>query len=236
MAVVVLVLLCAAAAEAQPIVQWTFEVSHPFGGGGGNWLTNVAAEVGVGTASAFHSAGNRGAISPFGNGSAHSLSTSNWAAGDFYQFWLSTSGYSNLNVSFDVTSSSAAPGRDYLEYSTDGGANFTVVGGTNTILINGSPNPAWNSTTYNPVYTSSYDLSSISALNNASSVHFRVVDLSTISASGGTVNPGAPELIDNFTVSVVPEPRGLLVWMVAILCAQKWRRRFGRSSAKRTLV
>src|SRR5262245_42969857 len=115
-AIVALVLSCAAAATAQTIVQWTFEVSQPFGGAGGNWLTNIAAEVGVGTASAFHSAGNRGAISPVGNGSAHSLSTSNWSVGDFYQFWLSTAGYSSIGVSFDVTSLNVGPGRDYLEY------------------------------------------------------------------------------------------------------------------------
>jgi len=224
----VLAFICAGTSEAQPIVQWTFEVSQPFGGAGGNWLTNIAAEVGVGTASAFHSAGNRGAISPVGNGSAHSLSTSNWSVGDFYQFWLSTVGYSSIGVSFDVTSLNVGPGRDYLAYSTDG-INFTVLGGTNTILVNGSPNPAWNSATNSPLYTVTYDLSSINALNNSSSVYFRVADSSTISANGGTVSPGAPERIDNFTVSVVPEPNGLLVLLIAAV-GWAWKLRRARSS------
>jgi hypothetical protein len=209
-----LVYLLPLASHAQAIAQWTFETSQPFGGGGGNWFTNVAAEVGVGTGSAYHSAGNRGATTPAGNGSAHSLSTSNWVVGDFYQFTLSTVGYSGLRVSFDITSSNTGPGAGLLQYSTDG-ASFTGFGSGYAILANASPNPVWNSSTYNPVYTVSYDLSSVPELDNAVRVYFRLVDTSTTSANGGIVGATGTERVDNFTVAVVPEPQGLLV--IAVL-------------------
>lgn len=198
-------------AGAQVIAQWTFETSKPFGGASGHWFTNIQAEAGIGTASIFHNTQGFVAYSPVGNGSAHSLTSSNWSVGDFYQFWLSTSGYSSLQFSVDVISGSAGPGRFMLQYSTDG-VNFTSIGSTNTILSSGNPIfSSWSSSTYNSIYTSTFDLSSITALNNSPVAVFRLYDPSTVSASGGTVSGGSPEFIDNVTVSV-PEPQMLAVF------------------------
>jgi hypothetical protein len=114
LAIAVVGLICSA--RAQTVAQWTFETSQPFGGASGNWFTNIQAEVGGGTASIFHNTQGFVAYSPAGNGSVHSLTSSNWSVGDFYQFSLSTSGYSQIHVSLDVTSGSAGPGR-YLRPS-----------------------------------------------------------------------------------------------------------------------
>src|SRR5437899_2621878 len=89
-------------ARSQTIAQWTFETSQPRGGYVNHWFTNIQSEVGSGVASIFHGAIVAGVYSPVGNGSAYSLTTSNWAVGDFYQFSLSASGHSHLSVSFDI--------------------------------------------------------------------------------------------------------------------------------------
>jgi hypothetical protein len=201
--------LIAVPAQAQLIVQWTFETSQPLGGATGHWFTNISAEVGTGTASLFHQTQGFGVINVYGNGSMHCLSSSNWNVGDFYQFALSTSGSSHIGVSFDITSGSTGPGKYLLEYSTDG-VNFTIFGGTNSIVGSTNPFPSWSPSTYNPIYTSTFDLSAVTALNNASLVVFRLVDPSTVSANGGIVNGGTPEVVDNFTV-FVPEPGTLWV-------------------------
>jgi hypothetical protein len=214
-------------AQAQILAQWTFETSQPLGGASGNWFTNIQAELGSGTASVFHDTQGFVAYSPTGNGSAHSLTTSNWSVGDFYQFSLSTSGYSHIGVSVDVTSGSTGPGRFVLEYSTDG-VNFTSIGSTNTILGSGNPIfSSWSSSSYNPSYTSTFDLSSVPALNNSPVVVFRLLDPSMVSANGGTVSGGSPEFIDNFTVSV-PEPQTLWIFALVSLCAVRYRRSVSR--------
>ncbi|MDB6125108.1 MAG: hypothetical protein JWQ71_4101 [Pedosphaera sp.] len=57
-----------------------------------------------------------------------------------------------------------------------------------------------------------YDLSSITALDNASSIYFRLIDQATTSISGATVGTGGTDRVDNFTVftvTPVPEPSTL---------------------------
>src|SRR5262245_50023603 len=93
------------------IASWTFETSMPTGTpGAGVWITNIASEVGSGIASGLHV----GAVTysnPAGNGSAQSFSANAWAVNDYFQFVVSTIGYSGLGVSFDQTSSATGPGR-----------------------------------------------------------------------------------------------------------------------------
>jgi hypothetical protein len=134
-------LLLAGSLEAQIIAQWTFENSVPAANPGtGVWLTNIAAEVGSGVASGWHS-GAAVYTSPAGNGSAHSLSSSNWAIGDLYQFAASSAGYSGLQLEWDQASSGTGPKLFYLFYSLDG-SSFTQIGAY-TVLANAAPNPTW---------------------------------------------------------------------------------------------
>lgn len=145
---------------------------------------------------------------------------------DYFQFRLGTVGFSRIGVSFDQTSSNTGP-RDYdLTYSTDG-VNFTLLA-SYSVLANASPNPTWSSGTYQSLFNFNYDLSSISALDNAADVYFRLVNTSTVSANGATVAAAGTSRLDNFTVYVVPEPTGLTLAALGfglLLAAQRFIRR-----------
>jgi hypothetical protein len=203
-------LVAAAPIQAQTIAQWTFETS--FGGisGTGTTLSGIVPEVGTGSASGVHLGAATSWSSPSGNGSSHSFNANTWAVGDYWQFQTTTVGYQNIRVSYDQTSSSSGPGKGILQYSTDGIA-FTPVTAEYTILANGSPHSSWNMTTHNSFYTFDYDLSSISGLNNAASVFFRILDTQPVSADGGIVAAAGTDRVDNFTIAVVPEPQGLFL-------------------------
>jgi hypothetical protein len=204
--------LACGVAQAQIAAQFTFENSYidilnngrgPRGSNT-NLLLGINPEVGYGGALGLH-ASTAQWDSPVGNGSAHSWSVDTWAVGDYFQFGTPTLGLNNILVTFDQTSSSTGP-RDFkFAYSTDG-STFTQFGSDYVVLANASPNPVWNSSTASSIYSYSFNLSSILALNNASLVYFRIIDDSTVSANGGTVAAGGTDSLDNFTVQVVPEP------------------------------
>jgi hypothetical protein len=194
-----LLLLTLQALKADILGDWTFETSQPATAG------PFTPEIGSGSASGFH-AGAAVYSSPSGNGSLHSFSSTLWAVGDYYQFAVNTLSHTGVTLSYDQTSSNTGPRGYNLAYSTDG-VNFTGFA-SYTVLANASPNITWNTTTYNNAYTFNYDLSAISALNNQSTIFFRLVDDSTVSASGGTVGTAGTDRVDNFVVSaaLVPEP------------------------------
>lgn len=197
-------------AQAVTVVQWDFE-NPPADLADSAASPTVAASTGTGTASGLHASAATDWTTPAGNGSANSLSSNNWAIGDYYQFSFSTAGYADLMLSFDQTSSSTGP-RDFkLAYSTDGTA-FTDAA-TYTVLLNGSP--SWNSTTYAPQYTMSFDLSAVTALDNQGTVVLRLVDISSVSAGGGTVASGGTDRVDNFTVTMAPVPEAETASMLA---------------------
>ncbi|HZT22280.1 MAG TPA: immunoglobulin domain-containing protein [Verrucomicrobiae bacterium] len=198
--VITIVFLSAFTSGATTLARWTFEslalstanTNSPPNG----WCTNVAADAGSGTASGFHATATALYSTPAGNGSAKSLSANNWSVGDFYQFAVSTIGAQNVNVSFDSISSSTGPRDFYLAYSTDG-VQFTQFGG---IYTNGN-NPSWNSSAVNTNYSHTYDLSSVTALNNAAVVYFRLVLADSTASNGGTVGTSGTSRVDNFTVT-----------------------------------
>ncbi len=190
--------------EAQTLAKWTFETSPPADLANTATISGILADVGTGTASGVHASVGADWTTPVGNGSANSLSVNEWAVGDRFQFSLGTVGYSGIGVTFDQTSSATGP-RDFgIEYSTDG-STFTAFS-SYSVSANAAPNPVWNATTASSLYSYSFDFSAITALNNAPNVFFRLVNVSTASANGGTVAASGTSRIDNFTVSVVPEP------------------------------
>ena len=186
-----------------PLAQWTFEVSQPSATEPPNIpLTGVTPEFGTGTASALH-LGATTYSSPAGNGSSHSLSSSNWMVGDYYQFACSTLGASGISVAWDQVSSATGPGAFQFQYSLDG-INFSNYGAAYQVGDNGAlsgPTTYWNSETYNSTTHYPEDLTSIASLNNAQTVYFRVVDVSTNSSSGGALGQFGADRVDNFTVS-----------------------------------
>lgn len=225
--VVVLTVFCVVAAKANIIADWTFESYHStnYIFGTSTTLSGVGADVGSGTASATHASSATWSL-PAGNGSYYSWSANTWAVGDYYQFEVNTLGDSGVTLSFDQTSSNTGPGGYNLAYSTDGVnfINFTSY----TVLANATPNTPWSTTTYNSAYTFNYDLSAISALNNQSTVFFRLVDNSTVSANGGTVGTGGTDRVDNFDVSAspVPEPSSIALGLVGgFACLAALRRK-----------
>jgi hypothetical protein len=197
--------------NAQVIADWTFETSVP------NTSGPYSPEIGVGSATGSHS-GAAVFSSPAGNGSLHSYSANTWAIGDYYQFQVSTLGLSGISVSYDQISSSTGPGQFTFQYSTDGSI-FSSFGLQYNVLVNSSPNN-WSTST--PISGSSYsfNLISITALDNASTVYFRVIQTSTLSASqanGGATAPaaGGTDRIDNFIVSATPVPEPTTLALVA---------------------
>jgi hypothetical protein len=211
-AIVTLCLLFAAsAARADVVAQWTFETSVPTTAG--PFAAEVNNSTGVAEALGFHASAATVYSNPVGNGSAESFSSNNWAIGDYYQFAAPTVNFSKITISFDHISSTTGPKDFKIAYSTDG-TNFTDVGNYQTIA-NSAPN-AWNSTT--PVVLSQYsvDLSGIAALDGAAMAYFRLINTSTVSASGGVVAAGGTSRVDNLTINgvsstAVPEPSSILL-------------------------
>lgn len=214
-------------APGATIARWTFETSIPAGApGAGTWITNIAAEVGNGTASGFH-AGVATYSNPAGNGSAESFSVTTWAVGDLFQFVTDTTGSSGIGISFDQASSSTGPGRFDLAYSTDG-ISFTTFASSYVVQLNGAPNVAWTITPPpNSVYSYAFDLSTVPALDNAPTAYFRLIDSSTTSSSGGTVAATGTSRIDNFEVfAPVPEPGTVSLLVIGgLLLGFKFRRK-----------
>jgi hypothetical protein len=203
-------LVTASILQAQTVAQWTFETSLPATAG------PFSPELGSGSASGSHAAAATFST-PAGNGSTHSFSANTWAVGDSWQFQVNTLGFNNVGLSWDQTSSGTGP-RDFnLDYSINGGSSWTTVTAYN-VLANAAPNPTWNATTSSSLYTFTPDLTGVA--DNEASVWFRLIDVDTTSANGGTVASGGTDRIDNVTVAVVPEPTslslmggfGLLAW------------------------
>jgi hypothetical protein len=188
------------------IADWTFQSSSStnniIGAGDtpGTTQSGVLADIGTGTASASHAASATAWSIPAGNGSTNSWSANNWAVGDYYQFAVSTVGFANINISYDQAGSSTGPGNFLFEYSTDG-STFTPVGSAYTVSLS-----TWSPSTNQTAFTFSYNLSSVSGLNNDPTAVFRIVDNATTSIGGGTVASGGTDRVDNFIAMSVPVP------------------------------
>lgn len=194
------------------LADWTFETSQPTTAGPFTPEIEDPSQVGVAAALGSHASGSTVYSTPSGNGSTHSFSANVWTVGDYYQVEVTTVGFQNIQLSYNQTSSSTGPGKFLLEYSLNG-TTFTPVTGTDyTILVNGSPNVAWNTATVNPAFTYTDSLSSIAALDNAATVYIRFADDSTTPAgTGASVATAGTDRMDNIiiTASAIPEPTAL---------------------------
>lgn len=209
----------ASTANADILANWTFETSAPATAG------PFAAEAGNNAASSFASGFHAGAStysSPVGNGSSKSFSSNTWAIGDYYQFTTNTVGYSGIAIQWDQTSSNTGP-RDFkLSWSTNG-TTFTDIGSTYAVLANVTPN-AWNSTTGFAIYTNG-PTSGPAALNNQSTVYFRLTMVTNVSANGTTVAAGGTDRVDNVIITgTVPAPGAMaLVGLGGLIAARRRR-------------
>lgn len=200
---------------------WTFETSIPTTAG------PHAAEFGSGFASGYHASASTAYSNPVGNGSGESFSSTAWSVGDYYQFALSSAGFKDIKVSWDQASSSTGP-RDFGFFWSSDGVAYTQFGAN--YIVNGtvSPNPSWTSSTYYSLYSYSLDLSSLTVLNDAAVISFRLVMMSNVSASGGTVASGGTDRVDNFKVDMTRIPSGAVpdtgttAWLLAIPLLGLW--------------
>jgi len=207
-----LLALIATAAQAATITQWTFETSLPNSTGAA--IGPLAAEVGTGSASGVHASDLTAYVSPAGNGSIASFSSNRWAIGDYYQFATATTGFTGISISLDQTRSSTGPAEFSLSYSTNGTDYNAVSGATWSVTASTTGNITYSDTTTGNSWSQSktatntsvsFDLSVISALNDAASVSFRIISTSTPGSTGGT------NRVDNVTIagtaiSAIPEP------------------------------
>jgi hypothetical protein len=187
-------------ADAAPIALWTFESPNipadSVGITSGPW----SPAIGSGEATGFHTVVTSTWSTPVGNGSAESWNSNNWSVGDYYQFKVATTGVSGIGISFDQTRSGTGPSGFDLQYSVGTSGSFTTF---QSYIV---PQVSWSSSTpvEPPSTTFSFDLSSITALDNQPEVFFRMTATSAPGSGGGT------NRIDN--VSVVPEPA---TWILA---------------------
>lgn len=210
LAVVAMLATAAVANAFPPLAEWGFQVVIP--ADVTNSATNGphAADSGIfaatSGASGAHASTGTDWSTPAGNGSTDSYNSNEWAVGDYWQFCTSTVGYSGITVQWDQVSSNTGP-RDFeLQYNVNGGT-YSTFGSTYVVRANNSP--SWSSGSGTGLDTFSADLSSISALDNQGQICIRLVNTSTVSATGGTVATNGTNRVDNVIINGVPEPTTL---------------------------
>ena len=219
-----LVSLLASAASGAVIAGWSMPTAIAAATTGTNY-TYGAADLGALTSgtslSGYHALSATTWSSPGGNGSTYSLSSNNWSSGDYYQVSMATTGYSDISVSWDQTRSGTGPSAFSLSMSTDGGANFTTLLASYTVVqagLAGTGTTTWNTTTNQTGFTTT-SIIGISAANKGN-ILLRFNSLST-TASAGTGR------VDNISVTgaVVPVPTPGAVALIGLAGLVARRRR-----------
>ena len=217
-----LVSLLASAASADVIAGWTMPTAVAAATTGSNY-TYGAADLGALTSgtslSGFHAAAATTWSSPTGNGSTYSLSSNNWATGDYYQVSMATTGYSDISVSWDQTRSGTGPSSFSLSMSTDGGANFTTLLASYTVVqagLAGTGTTSWNAVTNQTGFTTT-TIIGISAANKGN-IMLRFSSLSTTAAAG-------TGRVDNISVTgaMIPAPGAVALIGLAGLISRRRR-------------
>jgi hypothetical protein len=182
----------------------------------------LAAEVGTGSAFGQHASAATVFSTPAGNGSIRSLSSNTWATGGNYEFRVPSTGFQDLQASFDQTRSGTGPNEFNFQYSTDGSsfttfATYTLAGtsfSTGTAITAAGVNFA-------------FDLSAVDSLENLSNVYFRLTSTGLNSSGGTSLATAGTSRVDNFfiTATEIPEPTGMALVTVAGAAALARRRR-----------
>jgi hypothetical protein len=208
-------LMSAWTASADVIAGWTYENQFLSVNVTNSTVTGLVPAIGSGIASGFHASNATVYSSPVGNGSSKSFSANTWSQGDYYQYQLSTIGYTNISVTWDQTRSSTGPSNFDFAWSTNG-TDFTIALDNYTVL-----STSWSGSVVS-LLTNSYsvDLTLTPAVNNASAVYFRLIcDQTGLAVAGTSRN-------DNFAVNgvaTVPEPGVFSLACLALLGLFGWR-------------
>jgi hypothetical protein len=209
------------------VAGWTFETSVP--ATAGPHAAEAGVNAGAGSAAlGSHADATTVYSNPVGPASLESFSADKWTTGDYWQFSTSTTGYRDVTVSFDATGSNTGP-RDFkIAWSAD---NLTYSDFGTYSLVNAS----WSSspTFVNPPTAHfSFDFSSVSALEEDSSIFFRLIQVGTTSINAGTVAATGTSRVDNFMINAAAVPEPAAVMFGVLICgvvgfSAAWRRYFG---------
>lgn len=193
------------------IALWTFESPNVPPTVTGNTVTGLLPAVGSGSAMGFHASASTLFSPATGNGSATSLFANTWTPGDYWQFQVSTVGFTDIHLSFAQSGNYQGATNFNLLYSLDG-TSFTTILSQYLVVPEFIGGP-WDSTTPKALSIMNVDLSAISLLDNASSVYFRLENNIDVPYEDGTGQ------IDDFHVTgtVIPEPSNLLLPGLATL-------------------
>ena len=210
-------------ASAALVAGWSMSTAVAAATTGTNY-TYGAADLGDATAgtslSGFHAAAATTWSSPAGNGSTYSLSSNNWAIGDYYQVSLSTTGYADpITISFDQTRSGTGPATFAVLMSVDGGANFSTLLASYSVVqagLAGTGTTTWNATTNQAGFTTT--ITGLSAAAGQASLIFRIQSTVTTAAAG-------TNRVDNINVysGAVPTPGAIALLGVAGLVGRRRR-------------
>ena len=218
-----LVSLLASAASADVIAGWSMSTAVAAATTGSNY-TYGAADLGALTSgtslSGYHAAAATTWSSPAGNGSTYSLSSNNWTTGDYYQVSMATTGYSDISVSWDQTRSGTGPSAFSLTMSTDGGANFTTLLASYTVVQAGGTGTGTTGWSAAGLYQTGFTTTTIIGISaaNQGNILLRFSSLSTTAAAG-------TNRVDNISVTgaVVPAPGAIALIGLAGLISRRRR-------------
>ncbi|HEX7010054.1 MAG TPA: PEP-CTERM sorting domain-containing protein [Phycisphaeraceae bacterium] len=205
-------LAVAPAASADTIALWNFD-------DGALPQTDVAGSelADVGTGSVSWTATSLG--TPVGNGTAHSWSLREFdttgATPKGIDFTVGTVGRQDIVLSFSMNAGSTSPQTFSIQWATSAGGPFTQIDQITLLQT------AFVSTTFNPDLFYSFDLSAVTALNDAPTAVFRIIQ-----AEPATNNLGSVRLDEvHVEGSPLPEPASsLLMALGAVAVVTRQRR------------
>ncbi|MEY3142633.1 MAG: hypothetical protein RLY21_1126 [Planctomycetota bacterium] len=218
------------ATQAALVVGWTMPTAFPTGTGnvptGTTYLPPSPNGAGVADMGALTAGTQLRAVkalaastytSPAGNGSQYSFSSNNWSVGDYYEARFSTTGFTELTLTWDQARSSTGPAAFKVLMSVDGGMNFNQLFTYTVLQSGGGGSPGtWSSTVFNPLY--SYGLGLGVAAENQADVIVRF-ESTVAGASTGS------NRIDNIMVysGAIPAPGAFALLGLAGLAARRRR-------------
>lgn len=153
---------------ADVVASWTFEPPNSPTTVTGTTISGIPPAIGSGMASGVHASSSTTFSSVIGNGSATALGADHWVGGDYWQFQFSTLGFAHLQLSFDARASFSGPTNITLSYSLNGSSFTTLNPNVNV------PAGTWNSSVRSLTFAHTFDLTALTALDNAPNVYFRL--------------------------------------------------------------
>ncbi len=198
------------------LANWTFETTAPTTAG------PHQAEEGVHAAQSsairFNASGSASYTSPAGNGSDESFNSNHWAAGDYYEVSVPTTGHSGITLSLDHISSNTGPADFIVEYSADGvsfttGASYSVT------------SASWSSSSTHGPSSRTFDFSAVAELDDQDTIWFRVsVAPDSLAVNEGSIATTGTSRVDNIRIAAAPEPSVALLGALGMLGILRRRR------------